>query len=248
MANKGKNKARPVSGKVADKYVDLVNAAQATGYNIATGFRTAVAALKVCKASKVALEAYGARYCVGYVAASLFSLPAYAERWGNMTDEQRGKEAQTIIDRKPPKTEEKPDGKRVSLPDAQQPDGHRLDIEHKAVRAAQTSLSTAKRNAGIEPTKAGGRAPRPSSTEPKLNGAAAPVDLVKAAPKFDKDYAAEHDCETPRDAANDYFRTAAAALLTTVNRNVGKGKTNPIDPKVSTAVADFHAAIMAAIA
>jgi hypothetical protein len=57
-----------------------------------------------------------------------------------------------------------------------------------------------------------------------------PVDLVKASPTL-KD----------KPAANDYFATACAALLATVNKNAKK-----IDPRISSAVSDFHSAMKAA--
>jgi hypothetical protein len=111
-------------------------------------------------------------------------------------------------------------------PESSKPN-RRTELEHKACRAADVSLATAKRRAGLIAEKKGGRKPRPSSNAPSK---AVPVDLVKASPTL-KD----------KVAANDYFATACAALLATVNKNAKK-----VDPRISSAVSDFHAAMKAA--
>ncbi len=114
-----------------------------------------------------------------------------------------------------------------STPESSKAD-RRTAIEHKACRAADVSWSTAKRKADILPVKAGNRKPRPSSN--KTPAKVLPVDMVKASPKL-----------ANRGAANDYFATCAAALLVAVNKNA-----KHVEPRVSTAVTDFHAALKAA--
>jgi hypothetical protein len=104
-----------------------------------------------------------------------------------------------------------------ATPDSSKPD-RRTELEHKAVRAADVSWAKVKREAGIEATKKGNRKPRTGST-----GNVPPVDLVKASPKL-----------ATKEAANDYFGTAAAALLATVDKNA-----KLVDPRLSSAVSDF---------
>jgi hypothetical protein len=112
-----------------------------------------------------------------------------------------------------------------ATPDSSKPD-RRTEVEHKAVRAADVSWAKVKREAGIAPTKKGNRAPRTGST-----GNVPPVDLVKASPKL-----------ATKEAANDYFGTAAAALLATVDKNA-----KLVDPRLSSAVSDFLAAVKKAL-
>lgn len=112
-----------------------------------------------------------------------------------------------------------------ATPDSSKPD-RRTDGEHKAVRAADVSWSKVKRAAGIEAKKKGGRKPRPGST-----AKAPPVDLVKASPKL-----------ATKEAVNDYFGTAAAALLATVDKNA-----KLVDPRISSAVSDFLASVKKAL-
>ena len=161
-----------------------------------------------------ALEAAALGYKSGYVARSLLTIEAYQKKWHNMSQVQQIEEGAAIIARAAP-TSNKPD--------------RRTDAEHKACRAADVSWFKVKERAGLaEPKKnKGGRKPRQGSNPPK----APPVDLVKASPKL-----------ATKQAANDYFGTAAAALLATVDKNA-----KLVDPRISSAVSDFLAAVKEAL-
>ena len=189
-----------------------IESATSVGMDMANGFQRAVAMFKTVAVSKAALQLVAANYRVGYVA--VYLKERYAKRWGNMTPEMMLDEARAII------AKPTPDSTKAN---------RRTELEHKACRAADASISTAKRAAGILAEKAGGRKPRPAS-KATSTAKAPPVDLVKASPTL-KD----------KPAANDYFATACAALLATVNKNAKK-----VDPKISSAVSDFHAAMKAA--
>jgi hypothetical protein len=190
----------------------LVASAAAVGMNVAGGYADAVNLFKrIGTKSKVALADAGLNYKAGYVARYLSDTPAIAKRWDNMGDAQRIDAAKEIY------------GK--PYPESSKPN-RRTELEHRACRAADVSLATAKRRAGLIAEKKGGRKPRPSSNAPAK---AVPVDLVKASPTL-----------KTKEAANDYFATACAALLATVNKNAKR-----IDPRLSTAVSDFHAACKA---
>lgn len=207
-------------------YASRINAGGDIGYHNADSHGRAVDAAKFCKSSKRALEQFSANYVCGYVAASLVRQGLAS--WGNLPVSEQVENARSIVNLKPAKK-----SGDTFLPDCDQPDGYRTERQHKAVRAGQTSLASVLRAAGIAAKKGGGRAPRPSTTEPEGN--LPPVDLVKAAPEL-----------KTRDAANEYFATAAAALLATVNKNVKAGRGNPILPAVSTAVQTFREALIAA--
>lgn len=161
-----------------------------------------------------ALEAAALGYKSGYVARSLLTDSAYAERWGNMSVVQQIEAGSEIIARAAP-TSSKPD--------------RRTEQEHKACRAADVSWYKVKAAAGLaEPKKnKGGRKPRAGSNPPPPP----PVDLVKASPKL-----------ANKAAANDYFGTAAAALLATVDKNA-----KLVDPRISSAVSDFLKAVKEAL-
>jgi hypothetical protein len=204
-----KNSKRPMSAKLKA----LVASAGSVGMNVAGRFGEAVALFKaIGTSSKVALVDASLNYKAGYVATYLQSNAAFAKRWGNLGEPQLI-EAGAEIYGKP-------------YPESSKPN-RRTELEHKACRAADVSLATAKRRAGLIAEKKGGRKPRPSSNTPVRP---VPVDLVKASPTL-KD----------KVAANDYFATACAALLVTVNKNAKK-----VDPRISSAVSDFHAAMKAA--
>jgi hypothetical protein len=184
------------------------------GFDIATGYAAAVELARKVAKSRAALNEAGAQYKAGYVARYLSDIPAVAKRWGNMDQAARIAAAADVIAK--------------ATPESSKPN-RRTETEHKACRAADVSWSTAKRRAGILAEKKGGRAPRPAA-KASTTVKALPVDLVKASPRLG----------TPT-AANDYFATAAAALLATVNKNA-----KHVPPAVSTAVTDFHAALRTA--
>lgn len=190
----------------------LVASAASVGMNVAGGYADAVALFKrIGTKSKVALVDASLNYKAGYVARYLKETPSIAKRWGNMGDAQLVDAAKEIY------------GK--PYPESSKPN-RRTELEHRACRAADVSLATAKRRAGIIAEKKGGRKPRPATVPPSK---AVPVDLVKASPKL-----------ASKTAANDYFATACAALLATVNKNA-----KHIDPRLSSAVTDFHTACKA---
>lgn len=206
--SKNAKKSRPLSAKLKA----LVASAGSVGMNVAGRFGEAVTLFKaIGTSSKVALVDASLNYKAGYVATYLQSNAAFAKRWGNLGEPQLI-EAGAEIYGKP-------------YPESSKPN-RRTDLEHKACRAADVSLATAKRRAGLIAEKKGGRKPRPASN---ANSKAVPVDLVKASPTL-----------ATKAAANDYFATACAALLATVNKNAKR-----IDPRLSTAVQDFHAACKA---
>jgi hypothetical protein len=94
----------------------------------------------------------------------------------------------------------------------------RTDLEHKACRAADVSWNTVKARAGLAKPKT--RKPRPAVVPANP----VPVDLVKASPKL-----------ATKEAVNDHFATAAAALLATVNVNAKR-----VSPQLSSLIEDFH--------
>lgn len=208
MSKKSKKAAKPLSAKLRQ----LVASAANVGMNVATGYAEAVALFKaIGTKSKVALADASLGYKCGYVARYLSDVPAYAKRWHNMPDAERIEAAKEIYGKPYPESSKA---------------NRRTELEHKACRAADVSVATAKRRAGLIAEKKGGRKPRPSSNAPSK---AVPVDLVKASPTL-----------KTKEAANDYFATACAALLTTVNKNAKR-----IDPRLSSAVTDFHDALKA---
>lgn len=208
MAKAKKAKRAPMSAKLRE----LVASAASVGMNVAGNFAVAVDLFKkIGTKNRVALADASLNYKAGYVARYLSDSPAYAKKWHNMGDEQKVSAAADIY--------AKP------YPESSKPN-RRTELEHRACRAADVSLASAKRRAGLIAEKKGGRKPRPSSNSPAK---APPVDLVKASPKL-KDKA----------AANDYFATAAAALLATVDKNA-----KIVPPQLSTAVSDFKKAVTA---
>jgi hypothetical protein len=189
----------------------LVASAASVGMNVAGGYADAVALFKrIGTKSKVALADAGLNYKAGYVARYLKESAGYAKRWDNMGEPQLVDAAKEIYGKPYPESSKA---------------NRRTELEHKACRAADVSLATAKRRAGLIAEKKGGRKPRPAANPPK----AVPVDLVKASPTL-----------KTKEAANDYFATACAALLATVNKNAKR-----IDPRLSSAVTDFHNACKA---
>lgn len=217
MTKKAKAKtAKALSTKLAD----LVAGAATIGFSVAGGFASAVSLFTAVKGSTRALSEASAEYVRGYVAASLLTDPAYAKRWHNLDDAGLFDAAGDIIAKTPP---------NASKPDS------RTTAEHLAVRAGQTSLSTAKRKAGIAPKKGGGRKPRPA-TVPANDESPVPIDMVTATPTL-----------ATREEANDYFVNAIAALLVTCDKNIKAGDKNPILPQVSSALSDCRKALAAAI-
>jgi hypothetical protein len=180
----------------------LVASAAGVGMNVAGGYADAVTLFKrIGTKSKVALADASLNYKAGYVARYLKETPSIAKRWGNMGEPQLIAAAKEIYGKPYPESSKA---------------NRRTELEHRACRAADVSLATAKRRAGLIAEKKGGRKPRPASAPAK----AVPVDLVKASPKL-----------PTKAAANDYFATACAALLATVNKNAKN-----IDPRLSSAV------------
>lgn len=224
MAKAKKNARKVATRKVAalsEAVQTLITTVATSGFMVANNFAECVDAVAgIVKATRLgsprnrALEAAALGYKGGYVARSLLRDPAYAQRWGNMSMTQQIEAGAEIIARAAP-TSNKPD--------------RRTEAEHKACRAADVSWYKVKEAAGVaEPKKnKGGRKPRTGSNPPK----APPVDLVKASPKL-----------ATKQAANDYFGTAAAALLATVDKNA-----KLVDPRISSAVSDFLAAVKAAL-
>lgn len=208
MAKKNKAKAKPLSAKLRD----LVASAASVGMNVATGYSQAVVLFRsIGTKSKVALADASLNYKAGYVARYLSDSPAYAKRWDNMGEAQMVDAAREIY--------AKP------YPESSKPN-RRTELEHRACRAADVSLASAKRRAGLIAEKKGGRKPRPAANKAKP----VPVDLVKASPKLPN-----------KAAANDYFATACAALLATVDKNA-----KHIAPQISTALTDLRSAFIAA--
>lgn len=220
--NKSKKNARKASGKPLNATLAaLVTTVATCGFSTANAYAECVIAVQsIVTATRPgsprnrALEAAALGYKSGYVARSLLVDPAYAKRWGNMTVVQQIEEGATIIARAAPQSSK---------------DDRRTEQEHKACRAADVSWFKVRERAGLTEPKAnkGNRKPRPGKNPAK----APPVDLVKASPKL-----------ATKAAANDYFGTAAAALLATVDKNA-----KLVDPRISTAVSDFLAAVKVAL-
>lgn len=209
MAKAKKSKAKALSARLQG----LVASAASIGFDVATGYSRAVELAKaIGTKNRLALIEAGLQYQSGYVARYLGDNTAYAKRWHNMGQKERLAESLDIIGRAEPESSKA---------------NRRSALEHKAVRAAQTSWSTAKRRAGLIAERKGGRKPRPSSNKPSK---AVPVDLVKASPKL-----------ASKAAANNYFATACAALLATVDKNA-----RLVPPQVSSALTDLRTAFIAA--
>lgn len=193
---------------ISAKLRELIAGAASIGFDVATGYQRAVVlARSIGTKHRVALAEAGLQYQAGYVARYLGDQPAYSKRWHNMGQPERIAASLAVI-AKPEPTSTKPN--------------RRTELEQRAVRAAQTSWATAKRRAGLTAERKGGRKPRPSANASKP----VPVDLVKASPRFSN-----------KAAANDYFATALAALLTTVDKNA-----KLIAPQLSTIVHDAYTA------
>jgi hypothetical protein len=212
--SKKTNKAPTLNAKQRD----LIASAAAVGYGVMGGFASGIALAKaIGNKSKQALVDAGLQYKAGYIVRYLEDVPGYAKRVGNMSQAMRFEDALSIY-AKPAPTTAKPN--------------RRTDLEHKACRAADVSWHGCKARAGLIVKVA--RKPRPASAGLSKNAqlAKVPVDLVKASPKL-----------TTKVAANDYFATAAAALLATVDKNA-----KHIAPQLSSAVSDFKAAVTAYLA
>lgn len=219
-ATKAKNAAKKTSAMSA-RIQSLVATCGSAGFATANAYADCVDAVRdIVKETRPgsarnrALEAAAAQYKGGYVARSLLNDPAYRKRWHNLTVTQQIDEGAAIIAKAAPTTSK---------------DDRRTEVEHKVCRAADASWFKVKQNAGLtEPKKnKGNRKPRPGANDAK----APPQDLVKASPKL-----------ATKEAANDYFGIAAAALLATVDKNA-----KLVDPRISTAVSDFLTAVKAAL-
>lgn len=221
MKKTAKKAARSAAKPLSDALQALVTTCATAGFNTANAFAECVTAVRsIIKETRPgsqrnrALEAAALGHKAGYVARSLLADEAYGKRWGNMSQAQQIEEGAAIIARAAP-TSNKPD--------------RRTEQEHKACRAADVSWFKVKQRAGLveQPKNKGNRKPRPGANPPK----APPVDLVKASPKL-----------PDKQAANDYFGTAAAALLATVDKNA-----KLVDPRISTAVHTFLTDVKAAL-
>jgi hypothetical protein len=221
MSKSKKNTRKANAKPLNDAIAALVTTVATCGFSTANAYAECVVAVQgIVSGTRVgsprnrALEAAAIGYKAGYVARSLLVDPAYGKRWGNLSMSQQIEEGATIIARAAPTSSK---------------DDRRTEQEHKACRAADVSWFKVKERAGIvEPKKnKGGRKPRPGANAAK----APPVDLVKASPKL-----------ATKAAANDYFGTAAAALLATVDKNA-----KLVDPRISTAVHTFLTEVKAAL-
>jgi hypothetical protein len=221
MNKRQKTAKRAATKPLSDALQALVTTVATCGFSTANAYVECVVAVQSIVSGtrpgsprNRALEAAALGYKAGYVARSLLVDPAYAKRWGNMSVAQQIEAGAEIIARAAPQSSK---------------DDRRTDQEHKACRAADVSWFKVKERAGLaEPKKnKGNRKPRPGKNAPK----APPVDLVKASPKL-----------ATKQAANDYFGTAAAALLATVDKNA-----KLVDPRISTAVHTFLTDVKAAL-
>lgn len=219
---KPKKTAKRAKRALSAKLATLVASAANVGFAVSGAFESAVGLCQDIRRAlprgaipsrHPALIDAGLAFKAGYVARRLSLHSLYAKRWGNYSEAQMIEEAGLIYAR--------------PYPESSKPN-RRTDVEHKACRAADTSWTTAKARAGIvseRKGKGGSRKPRPGSN--KSQPKAPPVSLTKASPKL-----------ATREAANDFFATAAAALLATVNKNAKN-----IAPQLSSAVTDFKKAI-----
>lgn len=183
----------------------LVATAASIGFDIAGGYRKAIILFQQLRTAPNALKQAGERYVIGYVANRLSHCEPFKTNWSNMDQAAMIEAAADVVAKKSPKKD---------LPDSEQPDGHRTTVEHKAVRSAQTSLATARKEAGLVTDRTGkGRKPRPASndSDDTMEGAANSNDAPKftlAAPKLAND-----------GEASTYLASAIAALLATVDVN-----------------------------
>jgi hypothetical protein len=221
IMKKTAKKAARKSAALSTALQALVSTVATCGFSTANAYVECVAAVQgIVSATRPgsprnrALEAAALGYKAGYVARSLLADPAYVKRWHNLSVVQQIDAGVEIINRAAPTSSK---------------DDRRTEQEHKACRAADVSWFKVKERAGLtEPKKnKGGRKPRTGSNAPPPP----PVDLVMASPKL-----------ATKAAANDYFGTAAAALLATVDKNA-----KLVDPRISTAVSDFLAAVKVAL-
>lgn len=215
--------------KLSAKFEAPLANVRSNAKNEASSFKLLVASCATVKGSKLALAAFDAEYLIGRVAASIMV------EGDNRTDEQLFAAADDLINLKPAKTEKRPNGTMMFLPDAKQPDGHRTGAQQRILGAARKSLVLVHREAGIKAKRGGGRAARPPSNESEP-----PVNALFASPKFDND-----------DGARDYVRNAFAALLTTceVNKQTGSKKdVKHVVFLVESIIADAKVAIEKALA
>lgn len=209
-----KKNSKKTAKPLSAKLKALITGAASIGYGVAGGFAAGVQLAKDIGAkNKQALTDAGLEYKAGYIVRYLEDETAFKRSWSNMDAEQRFGAARDIYAKPYPESSKA---------------NRRSELEHKACRAADVSWHGCKARAGLI-VKAP-RKPRPPKNESAAK--APPVDLVKASPKL-KDVT----------AANDYFATAAAALLATVDKNAKHMK-----PALSSAVQDFVAAVKKALA
>lgn len=221
MNKKTTKRATKAVAAMSEALQKLVSSVALAGFQEGGAYRAAVSGvMAIVSATRPgsprnrALEAAALGYKAARVANSLLADPAYVKRWHNMADELIIEAGAEIIGKAAP-TSSKPD--------------RRTEQEHKACRSADVSWVRIREAAGIKSAekRKASRKPRQGSNPAK----APPVDLVKASPKL-----------ATKAAANDYFGTAAAALLATVDKNA-----KLVDPRISSAVSDFLAAVKAAL-
>jgi hypothetical protein len=144
---------------------------------------------------------------------------AYVQsRWGNLDRAGRIEAALAILD--------------LPSPDSSKPE-RRTKLEHVMVRAADSAISTARKNAGIAPKKAGGRKPKAPANPPEITASVGPV-------KFAND-----------DDARDYFRNVMAALVQSaeINQQTGSAKlVKGVAFRVQSILIDARKAVEAALA
>lgn len=214
-----KTAKKAVVRPLANKLALLVASAGEAGFTVGGGHGLSIDVFASVKGNARALKEAESAFVQGYVAGSLIRRPDYAKRWGNMGRDQLLIEAATIISLKP------------FDKDVEASDDRRDELQHKAVRSAQTTLSNAKRKAGIMPTKGGGRKPRTPSV-PAEEGSPVPVDMVTATPTL-----------ASKEDVNAYMEKAIAALLATCDKNAKR-----VMPQISSALTDCRDAISAALA
>jgi hypothetical protein len=221
MNKRQKTAKRAATKPLSDALQALVTTVATCGFSTANAYVECVVAVQSIVSGtrpgsprNRALEAAALGYKAGYVARSLLVDPAYAKRWGNMSVAQQIEAGAEIIARAAPTVEQ---GRSA----------HGSGAQGLPRRRCQLVQGQGARRP-CEPKKnKGNRKPRPGKNPPK----APPVDLVKASPKL-----------ATKQAANDYFGTAAAALLATVDKNA-----KLVDPRISTAVHTFLTEVKAAL-
>jgi hypothetical protein len=202
----------------------VINEAAAKGYDLANGFEGAVAHLAKLRGSDDSvIAAYAKQYKLGFGVSYMERHDkGYAKRTSNQPLEVKLEAIDDIFALKSRPSETDP---------AKVIKGMRSPLQQRMTRGADQSFVRVKEGAGmkVKRTRTVKAPAAPAAPEP-------PLDLTKLTPTF-----------ANKAAANDWFVNAAAALLTACDKNNSKSKGKLVIPQITSAVADFQAAVKKAL-